>query len=152
MTRTGDPTTLEITESSRETFDGDLLFPGDVEVPLDFVPHSPAPGGRRQIISIVDGTRSWAEFQVVVINRGSSHGLEPGHVLQIEQAGSRWCATRTKDGARRVSATFARESVRLPDELDRDFHGVQDVRSHQLRPDHGIAGTDARGCDRVISP
>ncbi len=41
VTRTGDPTTLEVVESARETFDGDKLFPGDVDVPLDFIPHAP---------------------------------------------------------------------------------------------------------------
>jgi LysM repeat protein len=119
VTRTGDPTTLEITESARETLDGDLLFPGDVDVPLDFIPHPPAQAVDGQIISIVDGISVVGQFQVVVINRGASHGLEPGHVLQIEQAGP-VVRDKTKDGAKRVSGTFA-PKVRLPDELAGTF-------------------------------
>src|ERR1700721_1663011 len=38
VTRGGDPTTLLMTESGRETEPGDKLFAGGVDVPLDFIP------------------------------------------------------------------------------------------------------------------
>ena len=38
VTRGGDPTTLIMTESARETEAGDKLFAGGVDVPLDFIP------------------------------------------------------------------------------------------------------------------
>jgi len=36
--RVGDPVTLIMTESSRETEEGDKLFAGGADVPLDFIP------------------------------------------------------------------------------------------------------------------
>ena len=41
VTGTGDPATLIMTESTRETDPGDKLFPGGVDVPLDFIPSPP---------------------------------------------------------------------------------------------------------------
>ena len=41
VTRGGDPATLIMTDSTRETYPGDKLFPGDVDVPLDFIPSPP---------------------------------------------------------------------------------------------------------------
>jgi len=110
---TGQPATLEMTESARETLDGDLLFPGTVDVPLDFIPHAPATDIDGRIMSIVNGIAVVGQYQVVVINRGSSHGLEPGHVLAIYHAGS-----EVRDPhARGVSssATGIGRSVQLPD-------------------------------------
>ena len=118
VTRPGKPTTLEITESSREALEGDKLFPGDVDVPLDFIPHAPAGPVEGQIISIVDGISVVGQYQVVVINRGRNHGLEPGHILLVEQAGP---VVRDKmSGGARVSNLFAKK-VRLPDELAGTF-------------------------------
>ena len=87
MVEQGDPSTLLLTESARETLDGDLVLPGSFDAPLDFVPHAPASKTEGEIISIVNGLSMVGKYQVVVINRGSSHGLEPGHVLAIYQAG-----------------------------------------------------------------
>ena len=89
MVEQGDPSTLLLTESARETLDGDLVLPGSFDAPLDFVPHAPASKTEGEIISIVNGLSMVGKYQVVVINRGSSHGLEPGHVLAIYQAGPR---------------------------------------------------------------
>jgi hypothetical protein len=41
VTRGGDPVTLIMTESARETEAGDKLFAGGVDVPLDFIPSAP---------------------------------------------------------------------------------------------------------------
>lgn len=149
MTRTGDPSSLELTESTRETFDGDLVFAGDVDVPLDFIPHAPATQVDGRIMSIVNGISVVGQYQVVVINRGKSHGLEPGHVLIVEQAGP---TVRDKHagGISSVSSAFA-PKVRLPDEpagtfmvfktFDRLSYGLI-MESH----------APMRVYDRVISP
>ncbi len=89
MVEQGDPSTLLLTESARETLDGDLVIPGTFDTPLDFIPHPPASKVDGQVISIVNGLYMAAKYQVIVINRGSSHGLEPGHVLAIYHAGAR---------------------------------------------------------------
>ena len=113
VTRTGDPTTLEVVESARETFDGDKLFSGDSDVPLDFIPHAPASGTEGSIISIVDGISVVGQYQVVVINRGTSHGLEPGHVLTVEEAG---LTVRDKHSGMGRYASGMGSKVRLPNE------------------------------------
>ena len=89
MVEQGDPSTLLLTESARETLDGDLVIPGAFDTPLDFIPHAPASQVDGQIISLINGLSMVGQYQVVVINRGSSHGLEPGHVLAIYHTGPR---------------------------------------------------------------
>lgn len=148
MTRTGDPATLELTESTRETMDGDLVFPGDVDVPLDFIPHA-AKDVDGRIMSIVDGITVVGQYQVVVINRGKSHGLEPGHVLLVEQAGVT-IRDKHEGGKSRVSGTFA-PKVRLPDELSGTFMVFKtfDRLSYGLIME---SSGPMRVGDRVISP
>jgi len=48
------------------------------------------------------------QYQVVVVNRGAEHGLEPGNVLQAYKTGE-----RIDDSVRGPLFTF---KVRLPDE------------------------------------
>jgi LysM domain len=112
MVEQGDPSSLLLTESARETLDGDLVIPGTFDTPLDFIPHAPAVEVDGQVISIVNGLYMAGKYQVVVINRGSSHGLEPGHVLAIYHKGP-----RVKDPkARGVSmAGGIGGNVQLPD-------------------------------------
>jgi hypothetical protein len=85
----GKPAKLMMTESSRETREGDRLVADALDVPLDFVPHAPSGTVKGQIISVVDGVTNIGAFQVVVVNRGSRHGLEAGHVLGVFQRGEK---------------------------------------------------------------
>src|SRR6202142_1477446 len=55
VTRTGDPATLIMTDSTRETYPGDKLYPGDIDVPLDFVPSPPKMKIKGSIIAVSDG-------------------------------------------------------------------------------------------------
>jgi LysM domain len=80
---------LVLTSSARETLPGDRVLSDKLEVPLDFVPHAPSKPVDGQIISVIDGVNVIGTYQVVVINRGKSHGLEPGHVLGIWERGER---------------------------------------------------------------
>jgi hypothetical protein len=75
-------------DSARETVAGDLLFAEDAQtVGADLLPRS-APGGvNGQIMAVVDGVALIGAYQVVAINRGSSHGLAAGHVLAIDSVG-----------------------------------------------------------------
>ena len=97
MVEQGDPSTLLLTESARETLDGDLVIPGAFDTPLDFIPHAPASQVDGQIISLINGLSMVGQYQVVVINRGSSHGLEPGHVLAIYHTGARVKDPKARD-------------------------------------------------------
>src|SRR5882672_6454083 len=83
ITRGGDPATLIMTESSRETEPGDKLFAGGVDVPLDFIPSSPKVKINGRIMAVSDGVTVIGQYQVVVINRGARDGLAPGNVLGV---------------------------------------------------------------------
>jgi hypothetical protein len=78
---------LVLVSSARETLTGDRLVRDNLEVPLDFIPHAPSKPVSGQIISVVDGVTVIGQYQVVIVNRGTRAGLEPGHVLAIWQRG-----------------------------------------------------------------
>jgi len=84
----GKLSTVRLVSSSREVNVGDRLLPQESDLfNANFYPHAPngAVGGR--IISVFDGLSEIGQFQIVTLNRGGKHGLEPGHVLSILQAG-----------------------------------------------------------------
>jgi hypothetical protein len=103
----GNPAKLELTDSARETLNGDKVVSDSLDVPLDFVPHTPESKVSGRIISVIDGVTAIGQYQVVVINRGSRHGLAPGHVLGVFQRGQ-----LVRDPAKSEMSG----KVRLPDE------------------------------------
>jgi hypothetical protein len=108
---------LTLAESAREALAGDRLVRDRLEVPLDFVPHAPSKPISAQIISVVDGLTVIGQYQVVVINRGKQHGLEPGNVLAVWRSGDT-VRDRGPGGAastNQFTEPFARR-VRLPSE------------------------------------
>jgi hypothetical protein len=80
---------LLLTVSARETLVGDRLVRDRLEVSNDFVPHAPSGKVDGKVIAVVGGTSIIGQYQVIVINRGKSQGLEPGHVLSIWQVGEK---------------------------------------------------------------
>jgi len=114
----GDPAKTILTDSARETLEGDRLLSSENEVPLNFVPRAPASDVRGEIISVVDSVTLIGQYKVVAINRGRRHGLEPGHVLAIDEAGD---IVRDRTQGRvsgvKASRSFTPE-VQLPDERD----------------------------------
>ncbi len=114
VTRIGDPATLIMTVSTRETYPGDKLFPGAVDVPLDFIPSPPKTKITGSIIAVYDGETVIGQYQVVVINRGARDGLIPGNVLAVSHAGARIRDTVSKGYLGGVSNVFD-QKVRLPD-------------------------------------
>jgi LysM repeat protein len=87
VTRQGDPTTLIMTESARESRAGDKLIPGGVDVPLDFIPSAPRLKTNGRIISVANGVTVIGQYEVVVVNRGARDGLAPGNVLGVFDTG-----------------------------------------------------------------
>jgi hypothetical protein len=81
--RAGDPARVQITESAREVLAGDVLVPETAGTVGDFLPHSPKASVQGRIIAVVNGVLLAGQYQVVAINRGSSDGIEPGHVLRV---------------------------------------------------------------------
>ena len=120
VTRGGDPATLLMTESARETVPGDKLFAGGVEVALDFIPSSPKKKVKGSIISVSDGVTVIGQYQVVVINRGARDGLAPGNVLAVFGVGGTVRDTVSRGYLGETSRLTAR-TVQLPDERSGTF-------------------------------
>jgi LysM repeat protein len=87
VTRQGDPTTLIMTESSRESRAGDKLIAGGVDVPLDFIPSAPRVKTNGRIIAVANGVSIIGQYEVVVVNRGARDGLAPGNVMGVFDTG-----------------------------------------------------------------
>ena len=75
-----------LTDSARETLQGDILIPEEHTSVADFIPHIPERPVSGRIMVVVDNVLLAGENQVVAINRGSADGLERGHVLTVDQA------------------------------------------------------------------
>jgi LysM repeat protein len=120
VTRTGDPATLIMTESTRETYPGDKLFPGDVEVPLDFIPSPPRNNVNGRIMAVSDGVTVIGQYEVVVINRGVRDGLVPGNVLAVFSASDPALDDSKKGFVHPTPRLFAKK-VNLPDERTGTF-------------------------------
>jgi hypothetical protein len=120
VTRGGDPATLIMTESARETEAGDKLFAGGVDVPLDFIPSAPKIKTNGRIMAVSNGVTIIGQYEVVVINRGAADGLAPGNVLAVFQAGEVIRDTANK-GFLNGMSRLAAPKVRLPDERTGTF-------------------------------
>jgi hypothetical protein len=105
--RNGDPATLRMIDSEREAVVGNYVLPEDDPTPVNFLPRAPEREVEGRIISVLSGVSLIGQYAVVVINRGSDSGLEPGHVLRAYQTGQ--TIRDTQRGA------FG-QKVRLPDE------------------------------------
>jgi hypothetical protein len=106
----GDPGTMLLTRTKREVLEGDLLFSAPAEIPLYFLPRAPQSQVEGRVIAVVDGTTLSGQYFIVVLNRGSRDGIEPGHVLSIYRTGE-----VVRDKFAGGGKAFG-EKVRLPDE------------------------------------
>lgn len=112
----GDPAKLILTDSTREALQGDKLFPESVDVNTDFVPHAPEADINASIIAVRSHT-VMGQYQVVALNRGAKHGLEPGHVLAAYTQGDAVRDSHSKGGLGSGRGVTSRaEKVQLPDE------------------------------------
>jgi len=86
LTRSGDPATATLSDTARETLRGDVLITDTGPGALDFRPRAPARPLQGQVMAIVNGVLLAGQYQVVALNRGTSHGIEPGHVLLAHES------------------------------------------------------------------
>jgi hypothetical protein len=150
ITRGGDPATLIMTESARETEAGDKLFVGGVDVPLDFVPSPPKMKTDGRIMAVSNGTTVIGQYEVVVINRGAADGLAPGNVLAVFHAGDVVRDTANR-GFLNTMSRFTAPKVVLPDERTGTFMVFKTFE----RMSYGLImeATDViRVADRVENP
>lgn len=112
--QTGDPSRVLLADPSRETLPGDRLVDSERNIPLNFVPRAPSRRIEGRIVSVVDGVELIGQYKVVAINRGRRHGVEPGHVLTIEEGGETLRdRTRRSKGGVGASSGFTRP-IELP--------------------------------------
>jgi LysM repeat protein len=84
------PARAQLIDTARETLPGDKLISTDTRAPLNLEPRAPATEVTGKIVWIVGDTGRAdlaGQYDIVVVNRGSDQGLEPGNVLEVDQAG-----------------------------------------------------------------
>jgi len=105
LVKLGDPATLTVKKAYKEILVGDFLLPKETEqIELNFFPRAPGKDIAGRIISVSDGVAKIGQYNVVVINKGTNEGLEPGHVLEIYQEGAI------------VRQPYSRARIKLPEE------------------------------------
>lgn len=105
----GDPDTFFLTETNREVMRGDRLRTADMRLPLTFFPQTPARQVNGTIISVLDGVSRIGQYQMVILNRGTRHGLDSGSVLAVWQKGD-----SVRDP---IASGLFRRNVQLPDNV-----------------------------------
>ena len=118
--RPGEPAKAVLIDLARETLAGDRLMASDNEVPINFTPSVPTSDVHGHIIDVVGGTDLVGQFYVVAINRGKQHGLVPGTVLAVDQAGDvvrdLYAGGRSIENSMSGFNTAFVPKVKLPDE------------------------------------
>jgi len=88
LVRAGEPATLTLSGARAEVLDGDFLARSEaMDLDFNFFPFAPTSNVNGQIISVFNGVSQIGQYNVVVLNRGTREGLEPGNVLAIYQKG-----------------------------------------------------------------
>ncbi|MGZ8224810.1 MAG: LysM peptidoglycan-binding domain-containing protein [Methylobacter sp.] len=109
LERAGDPATLSISKSSSEIVVGDRIMANSEEdVALNYFPRPPEQPIKGSIISIMGGVSQIGQYNVVVIDKGTTDGLLPGHELDIYKRGD-----IVSDSYSAVKS----DALRLPDEI-----------------------------------
>ena len=115
LTRPGEIAKVTLTDSARETLQGDVLIAAEMSPSSDFAPHGPHQAVDGRIIAVVDNVLLAGQYDVVAINRGSQDGVDRGSVLTVALAGDKvsdHCAYINGD-----STCWLPHSERLPDEV-----------------------------------
>jgi hypothetical protein len=105
--RNDETDTLFLTDTSREALRGDRIMPSDRSPRMNFFPSAPDGEVNGSVISVIDGVSLIGQYQMVVLNRGTNHGLKEGNTLTVWQTGD-----SVRDP---VSSGLTGRKVRLPD-------------------------------------
>jgi len=116
----GDPATLFLTDTNREILRGDRVRKADITLPMNYFPSAPEQEVTGQIISVVDGLSRIGQYQMIMLNRGTDHGLTEGNVMAVWQTGRTVNDDLDKTGMRKgygssSSYSVTGEKVKLPD-------------------------------------
>ncbi len=90
LERTGDPAKLRVLRSERDVSIGDRVIPASLDESLsNFFPR-PAPAElRAQILAVLNGVTQVGRNDIVIINAGTREQVEPGHVFEVFQGGTK---------------------------------------------------------------
>ena len=84
----GDPAEIRIVQSDQEVMEGDrLVAQSEKDVRSDFIPKPPSGNINGSIISAIGGVYEIGRYQIVVLDRGASAGLQVGNVLGVYAKG-----------------------------------------------------------------
>ncbi|MDP2231881.1 MAG: LysM peptidoglycan-binding domain-containing protein [Methylotenera sp.] len=87
ITKYGEPASADIIKAKEEIFTKDRLVPTGDTVVTNFVPHAPDSQISGRIIKIYGGVAEAGPQSIVSISRGTTDGIEVGHVLAINRYG-----------------------------------------------------------------
>lgn len=111
VTRPGDPATIVLTTAIREVGAGDKLVAASRPQAINYAPHAPGTKIRGRIMSIYGSGRvgEGGPQSIITINRGSTDGLEVGHVLALYTRGG-----TVRDMSKQQGSQDS--TIQLPDE------------------------------------
>ena len=124
LNRVGDPATLRVVDSARETLEGDILLQAAADPKMDFVPRAPDTQVDGTIMSVIDERTVVADYDVVIINRGTQ--ARPRAWPRARGLGSGRGSPRRDDESRERADPAAGRAQRPRDDL-------QGLRPHELR-------------------
>jgi hypothetical protein len=116
LTQTGAIAKATLTDSERETLQGDVLISEEPSPSGDFHPHPPVRPVSGEIVAVVEGEDLAGQFDVVALNRGARDGLERGNVLTVEEV-----PVKTDDQCAHIednATCYHHSSVELPTEVN----------------------------------
>jgi len=129
----GDPQTAIITSTAQDARPGDRFLPqaGNGALDLSFPPHRPAKTVNGQIMAVLGGVAQIGQYDVVVLNRGSSTGVDPGTVLGIYRRGKKSddrsvTLPTERSGTLMVFRSFDKASYAVVMQASREIH-LEDV-------------------------
>ncbi len=114
LTKPGRIAKLMLTDSARETLQGDVLVATEAAQTSDFAPHVPSQDIAGRVMAVVDNVLLAGQFEVVAINRGSEDGLDRGSVLTVDQV--RGEVTDQCAQIEEISTCWTHPTERLPSE------------------------------------
>lgn len=88
LTRTGVPSSFLVLTSNQEIVRGDRLLSAPRQDVVNYVPHPPAKMIKAKVLAIYAGVNFGGPQSVITLSRGKADGLEPGHVLAVDLAGT----------------------------------------------------------------
>ena len=98
MSSEGDIARIEVLSAYQEVRNNDILLPlEDRELSDTFMPRAPLNDVAGQIVAVPGRVRFIGRLQIVAVYLGSQDGLQPGHVLRVNQQGELVNDPRTQE-------------------------------------------------------